>query len=59
MNSEARLQNIETRIAKIVCNVGGFVTKAEIELRDTLRAACGKQWDAINRQWRPLEAEVR
>jgi hypothetical protein len=58
MNNETRLQQIETRIAMLVCSIHGIVTKAEIDLRDALRAKLGKRWDAINLRWEDLEEEV-
>jgi hypothetical protein len=54
--TEQRLINIETQCARQVCG-GGYITKAEIELRDSLRAQVGKKFDAVNGRWVPLDQE--
>ena len=43
--------------ALLVASVHGYVTLQEIELRDALRSAVGKQWDAVNAKWMPLDAD--
>lgn len=57
MNQAAQLKNIEERIARQVASVHGYVTLQEIELRDALRSAVGKQWDDVNAKWMPLDAD--
>ena len=55
MTDKERLQRLSERIARAVCSVHGVVTKQEADERERLIAAVGRDWDAINRRWIPVE----
>ena len=52
---EFRLMKLEEHIARLVCSVNGVVTKEESDELDRLRIAAGRQYDAIEQGWAPLE----
>jgi hypothetical protein len=58
MTDEQRLQSITRDISFLVSGGGrGYVTAHEHQLLKRLEAQLGKQWDAINAVWRPLETD--
>ena len=55
MTNEKQLQRSEERVAHIVSNVRGVVTKAEVDELYRLRDLVGRSWDAVNRKWQAWE----
>lgn len=51
------LKAISERVTRAVCDVEDFVTAAEADELDRLRAIVGEDWDAINGRWEPLDCE--
>lgn len=49
------LKAISERVTRAVCDVEDFVTAAEADELDRLRAIVGEDWDAINQRWSPLQ----
>jgi len=53
--AQVELHALEVRIFDAVSSVSGYVTAAENDRLDALRAIVGARFDAVNRYWIPLE----
>ena len=54
---EYRLQRLSERAYTAVCDVRGYITKAEADAIEELERVLGKQWDAANGKWMSLDQE--
>ena len=52
-----RLIELSEFCTRQVASVHGHLTAGEVEELDLLERIIGKQWDAVNGEWRPLDEE--
>lgn len=50
---ETRLRDLTIWIGRNVCDVNGTVTRSEADERARLERETGKQYDWVNRTWKP------